>query len=61
MVAASIKFDSKISIGFCRSAGKRFFLEVSCQSQQKEHRVLSKNSSGDFQNSPQFEKSAVFM
>ena len=40
MVTSSSKFYGKIWVGFCLNTGKRFFLEVSFQSQQKEHRFF---------------------
>ena len=44
MIAPSSKFHGKIFVGFVLTIGKRFFLEVSFQSQQKEHNVLLKTA-----------------
>ena len=50
----------KIWVSFCLSTGKHFFLEVSFSSQQKESKVLLRNGTRYFQNSPPFERSACF-
>ena len=44
MIVPSSKFHGKIFVGFVLTLGKRFFLEVSFQSQQKEHNVLLKTA-----------------
>ena len=50
MVAPFSKFYGKIWVSFCLNTGKRFFIEVSFSSQQKEQRkVLLKNGTRDFQ------------
>ena len=50
MVAPFSKFYGKIWVSFCLNTGKRFFIEVSFSSQQKEQRkVLLKNDTRDFQ------------
>ena len=51
----SASFTAKFS--FCLNTGKRFFLDVSFSSQQKEHRFFLKR---DFQNSSPIERSACF-
>ena len=40
MVAPFSKFYGKIWVSFCLNTGKRFFLEVSFSSQQKEYRFF---------------------
>ena len=40
MVAPSSKFYDKIWIDFGLNTGKRFYWEVSFQSQQKEHKLF---------------------
>ena len=42
MVAPFSKFYGKIWVGFCLKTRKGFFLEVSFQIQQKEHRFFLK-------------------
>ena len=42
------KFYGKIWVSFCLNTGKRFFLEVSISSQQKEHRFFCKTVLGIF-------------
>ena len=59
MIAPFSKFYSKTWIGFCLNNGKRFFLEFSLYSQQKDH-IFLKNSTRDFQNSPPFDRWACF-
>ena len=48
MAAPFNKFYGKIWVGFCLNTGKHFFLEVSFQSQQKEHRLFLKTVLGIF-------------
>ena len=48
MVGSSSKFWGKIWVGFCLNTGKRFLLEVSFWSQQKEHRFFYKMALGIF-------------
>ena len=59
MVAFS-NFYGKNWVGFCLNIRKRFFLEFSFQSQQKEHKFFYKNGTRDFRNSPPFDRSACF-
>ena len=40
MAAHTSKFNGKIWVGFCLNTGKRFFLEVSLKSQEKEHKFF---------------------
>ena len=42
MVAPFANFYGKIWVGFCLNTGKRFVLEVSFQSQEKEHGFFQK-------------------
>ena len=48
MVASFSSFYGKTWVGFCLNIRKRFFLEFSCQSQQKEHRLFLKTVLGNF-------------
>ena len=59
MVAPFIKVYGKIWVGFCLNTGKRFFVEVSFESQQKAQALL-KNDTRDFQNSLLFKRLARF-
>ena len=60
MVASFSNFYGKTWVGFCFNIRKRFFIEFSFLSQQKEHLGSSKNGTRDFQNSPLFERWACF-
>ena len=55
------KFYSKIWVSFCLNTGKRFFLEVSFSSQQKEHRFFSKMILGIFKIALRLSDQHVFM
>ena len=61
MVVPFANFYGIIWVGFCLSTEKCFILEVSFQRQEKEHGLLYKNSSRDFQNSPLFERFGIFL
>ena len=60
MVAPFTNFYGKIWVGFCLNTGKRFALEVSFYSQEKDHGFFLKNGTRDFQNSPPLERSTCF-
>ena len=54
------RFCGKIWVGFCRNTGKRFFLRRFILKPAERAQVLLKNGTGNFQNSPPFERLASF-
>ena len=60
MVAPISNFYSKIWVGFCLNTGKRFFLRGFILKPTERAKVLLKNGTRDFQNSPLFERLVCF-
>ena len=61
MVAPFSRFYGKIWVGFCLNTGKRFFIEVSFQSQQKELGFFQKKALGIFKIALQLRDRHVFV
>ena len=61
MVASFANFYGKTCVGFCLNKGKDFVLEVSFQSQEKEHGLFLKTVLGIFKIALRLRDRHVFM